>query len=200
MRHSLKKWNWLWAVATILASIWGFCCSSDPRAAVAGIDAQVSTEGGSGGSGSDGNTTRDAGVDADLVNHLIQCGSAGDAGPAPYCDNRTQVCCRNSQATAESDGGSWGFRCAQTGACTEDVAQSCNSAANCASGQVCVLGAHPDGGPTPFLCVPGPVDPTQTEQACVITAECAPGTACSMLHGVQGGTPLDYLGGCYRTN
>jgi len=188
--------------------------SSTPTdgAAGSGMAGRGALGGGSGSGGKGGTTggTLDGGADVAAENHLVQCGQTADGGAVATCDNRTQVCCRNSRfdTVAQADGGAgWAFGCAAIGTCTEDVSQSCNSAANCPTPPICatetswqaeaavqqVYKCMPR--PTPVLDESGDPypDTALTSQLCASNAEC-PSSYCE--HEAASSDPLSYLGVC----
>jgi hypothetical protein len=167
-----------------------------------------SGSGGKGGSGAGG--TSDGGADVAPESHMVQCGQTADGGAIITCDNRTQVCCRNSRndTAAQADGGAgWAFGCAAIGTCAKDVSQGCNSAANCPAPQICatVTSWQADAGVQQvYGCMPPATaaldesgDPYPNaaliSQLCASNAEC-PSSLCQLE--ALSSDPLGYLGAC----
>jgi hypothetical protein len=165
---------------------------------------------GSGGQGGSAGSTSDGGLNVAPETHLIQCGQTADGGAVTTCDNRTQVCCRNSRSdtVAQADGGAgWAFGCAAIGTCADDVSQECNSAANCPAPQICATETswQADAGVQQvYRCMPPATaaldesgdpypNPALTSQLCATNAEC-PSSHCELA--ASSSDPLGYLGVC----
>lgn len=165
---------------------------------------------GAGGKGGNAGGTSDGGADSAPTNLMVQCGQTADGGAVITCDNRTQVCCRNSRydTVAQVDGGAgWAFGCAAIGTCAEDVSQACNSATNCPPPQICGTATNWEahaGVQQVYGCIPpaaavldesGDPYPTDglTSQLCASNAEC-PSSYCQLE--TSSSDPLGYLGAC----
>jgi hypothetical protein len=218
MRSSYRDVSGVFVLVGCLAV--GVGCSggsstSADGAAGSGMAGKGVLGGGGGASVTSGSAgaTSDGGTDVAPENHMIQCGQTVDGGAVAFCDNRTQVCCRNSglDTVAQADGGAgWAFNCAAIGTCAEDVSQSCNSAANCPAGQLCGTDTtwQADAGVQQvYKCVsPGtPVrdesgDPYPTATATALTTQlCASGAECQSSDcqlQPSSSDPLGYLGAC----
>jgi hypothetical protein len=169
---------------------------------------EVRSDAGNGGGGAAGTADIDGGLDGSagsptpdtVESHIFKCGSL-------TCDNRTQVCCRKFGDTKAPDGGEpdLDFHCAAVGTCgsPDNIQQSCNSGANCPTGQVCAL-PMPTGVTfetysctDPVSAAVYPVGILCRDQAeCPADTTCTPGPSCFDAMMPCTPNPLSYLSSC----